>query len=79
MKIEKFIREAYSGELLLREFQAELGRTLAAHPGQHFLVDMFDVLRTALYVLVSLPIYVVASLCFAAATYVRLAGALLAE
>jgi hypothetical protein len=79
VKIEKSFREMYSGEMLLREFQAELNRALAAHPGQHFVVDMLDVLRTALYVLISVPFYVIASLALAAATYVRLAGALLAE
>lgn len=79
MKIEKSFRELYSGEMLLRQFEAELNRALAAHPGQHFAADMFDVLRTALYVLISVPLYLVASLAFAAATYVRLAGALLAE
>lgn len=79
MKIEKSFRQWYSGESLLRGFEAELNRALAAHPGQHLAVDMFDVLRTALYILLSVPLYLIASVAFAAATYVRLAGALLAE
>jgi hypothetical protein len=65
--------------MLLREFHAELSRVLAAHPGQHFAADLFDVMRTALYVLVSIPAYMLASIAIAAATYVRLAGILLTE
>jgi len=79
VKIEKSFRQLYSGEMLLRQFEAELNRALVAHPGQHLAADMFDVLRTALYVLISVPLYLVLSVLFAAATYVRLAGVLLAD
>jgi hypothetical protein len=79
VKIEKSFRALHSGEMLLREFEAELNRALAAHPGQNFAADMFDVLRTAFFVLISVPVYVIASLAFAATAYVRLAGALLAD
>lgn len=79
MKIEKPIRGMHPGEVMLREFHAELGRALAARPGQHLAADLLDVLRTAVYLLVSVPAYVLASLALAVAMYVRLAGALLAD
>jgi hypothetical protein len=79
VKIAKSIRETCSADFLLREFEAELNRALSAHPGQHFAADMFDVLRTALYVAILVPVYMVAGVAFAAATYVRLAGVLFAE
>jgi hypothetical protein len=69
----------YPGETMVREFHAELSRVLAAHPKQHFATDLLDVLRTALYLLVSVPLYALASVAIAAAMYVRLAGALLIE
>lgn len=79
MKVEKPIRGLLSGEMTLSEFYAECGRTLTAPPGQHFAADLLDVMRTAAYILVSVPAYVLASLAFAAAVYIRLAGALLTE
>lgn len=79
MKIDKPVRGVYPGEVWVREFHAELSRVMAAHPRQHFAADLLDVVRTALYLLVSVPLYALASVAIAAAMYVRLAGALLAE
>jgi hypothetical protein len=79
VKIQKSVRETYTGEVLWRELQTEFGRVLARRPRQHFVADLLDVLRAALYLLIFVPAYVLASLAFAAAFYVRLSGALLVD
>jgi hypothetical protein len=79
VKVEKPIREMLAGEMTPREFYAGFGRALTAPApaGRHFALDLLDVMRTAVYVIVSVPAYALASVVFAAAIYVRLAGALL--
>ncbi len=77
MKVEKPVRSIHSGEVMVREFCAEFGRALTAPAQNSFAYDLFDVVRTAVYVMVSVPAYALASLFFAAAIYLRLAGALL--
>jgi len=62
---------------MVRALYSEFGRVPGAPTGQRFSADLVDVLRTALYLMVSVPAYVVASMFFAAAIYLRLAGALL--
>ena len=77
MKVEKPIREIRTGEMTVRQLYAEFSRALSAPAGQHFALDLLDVMRTAVYVVVSVPAYALAGVVFAAAIYIRLAGALL--
>lgn len=78
MKVEKPVRGLHTGEMLVREFYAECNRVFATAPSAPSVAyDLFDVMRTTLYVVVSVPAYALVSLLFAAALYIRVAGALL--
>jgi len=77
VKVEKPIRVMVPGTTLVRAFYSEFSRVPGAPAGQRFSADLVDVLLTAVCLLVSVPAYVVASMAFAAAIYLRLAGALL--
>jgi hypothetical protein len=77
VKVEKPIRVMVPGATVVRAFYSEFSRVPRAPSGQRFSADLVDVLRTAVYLVVSVPAYVLASMAFAAAIYLRLAGALL--
>jgi len=77
VKVGKPVRVMAPGMTVTRAFYSEFNRVPGAPTGQRFSTDLVDVLCTAVYVVVSVPAYVLASMALAAAVYLRLAGALL--
>jgi len=77
VKLEKPIRRFHSVEAVVREDYVELSRLWPGAVNRNLTADLLEVAQTALYMLISVPLYLVASLALALALYVRCAGVLL--
>ncbi len=77
MKLEKPIRKFHSVEAVVREDYVELDRLWPGAVNRNLTADLLEVAQTALYMVISVPLYLVASIALALALYVRCAGVLL--
>jgi hypothetical protein len=77
VKLEKPTRSFFSGDALVREDYIQLSRLWPDTANRNLTADLLDVAGIAIYLLVSLPLYLVACLALALALYVRCAGVLL--
>jgi hypothetical protein len=77
VKVEKPIRNFHSGAVLVREDCIELHRPWPGAVSQNITADLLEVASTVVYVVLSIPLYLVASVALALALYVRCAGVLL--
>jgi len=77
VKVEKPNRNFQSGAVLVREDCMEMHRPWPGAVNQNVTADLLEVASTVIYVVLSVPLYLVASIALALALYVRCAGVLL--